>query len=43
MTQIHFPQLFLLLKVFGEEFGGDVSSGYGVGYLSDTEEQGDER
>ena len=36
--KIHFSQLFLLLKIFGEELGGDFTSGYG--YLSDTEEQG---
>ena len=41
MTKIHFPQLFLLLKMFGDELEGDVSSGYG--FLPDTEEQGDER
>ena len=41
MTKIHFPQLFLLLKMFGDELEGEVSSGYG--FLPDTEEQGDER
>ena len=40
-SQIHFSQLFLLLKLFGDEIGGDISSGYG--YLSDEEEQGDTR
>ena len=41
ICQIHFAQLFLLLKIYGEEFGGDVSSGYGT-YTTDTEpEQGD--
>ena len=41
MSQVHFSQLFLLLKIFGEELGGDFTSGYG--YLSDTEEQGDKK
>ena len=32
---------FLLLKLFGEEFSGDFTTGYG--YPSDEESQGEER